>query len=187
MKEHPFPPVVRWALFPALAAIAGACGGAIFNPRFAAMAGAIGAGAALASMLTVRLWPSLVAAPAFGILAASSGMALLETLVLGRPGNAWSMLDRLIREPGALILLSAVPLLQSLVHRFALPRPWPLGLAAGFGAAAIVFVLGLACVRGPGSQVGGFLAAATLAQVPAVLAARAVARRLRPGMIDSGP
>ena len=180
MKEHPFPPVVRWALFPALAGLAGAVGGAVFSPRFAAMAGAIGAGAALASMLTVRLWPSLVAAPAFGIFAASSGMALFEAAASGRTGSAWNMLDLLIQEPDALILLSAVPLLQTLIHRFALPRAWPLGLAAGFGAAALAFVLALARVRGSGGEVGGFLAAATLAQVPAILSARAVARRLRP-------
>ena len=96
-------------------------------------------------------------------------------------------LDAALKRKPALILMSAVPLLQSLVHRFVLPWPWPLGLAAGFGAAAIAFALALACVRGAGIQVGGFLAAATLAQVPAVLAARAIARRLRPGMIDSGP
>jgi hypothetical protein len=182
LSAHPFPPVVRWALFPALAAIAGSIGGVVFLPRFAVMGGAISAGAALASMLTVRRWPSLVAAPVLGIFAACSGMALFLALASGRPPNAWSMLEDLIRQPDALILLSAVPLLQTAVHRIALPRPWPIGLVAGFGAAFIAFWLTLGFVQGgPVGPVAGFLATSTLAQVPAVLAARAVSRRLRPG------
>jgi hypothetical protein len=180
---------VRWALFPALAGVAGAAGGAFggsfwnrtISLQAAVFGGAISAGAALASMLTTRAWPSLVAAPALGMSAICSAIALAESFRSGGFPDPRAVLEKLVGSFRILLLLGTVILLHTAVHRIALRRAWPVVLASGAVAAILSFALPTLLLLEFGRmEAAAFLSASTLAQVPAVLAARALARRLRP-------
>lgn len=181
---------MRWALFPALAAFAGAAGGAIgvglwgrtIAFQAAVFGGAIAAGAALASMLTTREWPSFVAAPVLGISAICSAIALAESFSSGGFPDPHAVLRKLTESFRVLLLLGTVLLLHTAIHRIALRRAWPVALASGAGASLLSFALPtILFVEFGRTEAAAFLSASTLAQVPAVLAARALARRLRPG------
>jgi hypothetical protein len=190
-RSHPFPPVVRWALFPALAAFAGSVGGALGaalilrefdNPGPAIMAGALGAGASFASMLTTRSWPAFIAAPALSVSAFVSGFAILEAIESGYFPAPWLILTQLTHEGGTVLPIGFAALAQTATHRIAIQRSWVVGFAAGAGFAVLTLALVLTLLPNEPQRiaVAGLLSAATLAQVPAILAARGVARRLRP-------
>lgn len=185
MSPPPFPPVVRWALFPALAGLAGAAGGALglaltrdANARLIVIAGSLSAGAGLGSMLGASVWARLFGAPVLGVLMASAGAALVESLERGGPVQAWSFLARVLSQLDGLILLSWVPFTQAIVHRTTSVRGGLRGLALGLVFGLLTF--GIAAGIGAPTFIGLLLAFAIVAQVPAVLAAGAVARRLRP-------
>ncbi|HEX7901833.1 MAG TPA: hypothetical protein VF950_29010 [Planctomycetota bacterium] len=189
MIAHPFPPVVRWALFPALAGLAGGVGGALgaslgglgMDVWPVVMTGALSMGAALASMLTMYAWPCLLAAPAFGLFVLVTGLACMDTVESGDPPNPRRIINHMMNELSVPLLFGTVDLLQAAVHRLALRRSWPIVLGSGIAVATLSFALGLLLPPQLWNfAVAGLLSASTLAQVPAVLAARGVARRLRP-------
>ena len=184
---HPFPSVVRWAIFPALAGVAGAAGGAIgtYGERdavvLAILAGAIGAGAAFASGLARRAWPCLLAAPFAGVWAVAVGMAVAIGIQSGAFPDPARLLERLLGMSSALLLLAVTSFLQSASHRLAQGRPGLAVLGCGIGAGALAFLLALLLTEARWRwMAASFVGAATLAQAPAYLVARAVARRLRP-------
>ena len=172
---------MRWAIVPALAAVAGCAGGALgdwlskYEGGLWPMAGGIAGAAAVASTLTRRAWPCFLAAPALGILGAAAGPEVL------RRGSAWETLSWVLGAPDALILLSAAGLFQVLIHWIGARRSRWAALAAGLVSSGALFLAALPLVAASiRFAVGAFLALSTLAQVPVALAARAIARRLRP-------
>ncbi|HEX7901832.1 MAG TPA: hypothetical protein VF950_29005 [Planctomycetota bacterium] len=190
MREHPYPPVVRWALFPALAGLAGAAGGVLgvslageaSATRLIVIGGCLSAGAGLASMLSSRAWICLLGAPILGVLTASTGVAVVEALERGGAIRPWVLLTRILQDARGLVLVGWVPLAQTIVHRTTSIRGWRPGVALATGFGLLSFALtALLAPRGAGMlPVGATLALSICAQVPAVVAAVAVARRLRP-------
>ncbi len=176
---HPFPPVVRWAVFPALAALAGAAGGAT-SLRVIVIFGLLAAGAAVGSMLSRKRWVFLVAAPLMGPLAACSGLSLLSAF----QGSSWQMLMSLLQEPGTLILVMGAACLQGAAHTLLLHRDPPataLRTAAHYViAGAAIALLSMATLRSSEAiPLAGFFFLSTALQTFSFRASLALAGRLR--------
>lgn len=149
--------------------------------RLAVVASVFAGWTALASVLTRRAWPSVLAAPFIGLVAVAAGIGVADAIETAGPADPWRVIRRLLSDSRPLLLVGGVALLQAAAQRLSLRTLWPAALGIWTGAAILV---GAWCWplsethERPG--IPAFLAASTLFQVFAVLGARAVARRLRP-------
>lgn len=93
---HPLPPVVRWAVFPALSGLAGATGavfsGLLIDPtwhpgdvKLAAIGSGLGMGAALAAAISLNPWIALTAGFAAGLQVCVSVYAVHDAIRYGSP------------------------------------------------------------------------------------------------------
>lgn len=190
MKEHPYPPIVRWALLPALAALAGAAGGSAAGlfiveaphaPRVALISGTLAACSALASVLTLRRWPTFVCAPLFGLAGLATGIVLAEAVAGGGPSDPWTWLTRLAGQLRAVLVVIGVSVPQAAGHLLTRGGTWRFGLAAWSLAALLVLGVTYPLVHAfERPLVPAVLAGSTFAQLVAVTTSSAIARRLRP-------
>ena len=191
---HPFPPVVRWAVFPALAALAGATGGGCAgllsgHPQdaraMAGMGGALSAGAALAAAFSVRPWVALLAGPGLGLLVLCGGYAAFNRIAGAGPSDPWRLLLELLWSPGIFLIFGGTLWLQAAAHVREL-RPdrsaGPLRRTLSYlVAAAVTFPFGWAAPpSAKGVQIGTFTLLITALQILPLLASLALARRLQP-------
>ncbi len=190
---HPFPPVVRWAVFPALAAMAGAAGGGCASllsghPQYArdmaGMGGALSAGAALAAAFSVRPWVALLAGPGLGLLVLCGGYAAFERIAGAGPSDPWRLLLELLRSPGIFLIFGGTLWLQAAAHvrelspaRSVSPLTRSLSYLV---TAALAFPLGWASPRHENMwPIAAFCSLTTAPQILPLLASLALAKRLK--------
>ncbi len=177
----PFPPVVRWAVFPALAALAGATGGALAALAaehgwflWTAIAGSLGAGSAFSSGFERRPWLAFLVGPVLGAL-----FACAAAFANGHLENGFiDVIRNLLREPQTLFSMASAVSLQTAAHLLALRRAGPARLGAIYGGAAVLagsIAAAFMDVRG----IATLFFLSTAAQVVALPASRALARRLQ--------
>ena len=129
---HPFPPVVRWALFPVLAGAAGAAAGWLAaalvgysrTTETIGIGATWGLGAAMAAALSPRPWIALGVAPLLAVLILCSGMSALsyDPSSAARYRPPADILRRLLEDPSRLIFFAGVPWLQAAAHVLGLRR-----------------------------------------------------------------
>jgi hypothetical protein len=153
---HPFPPVVRWALFPALAALPGGLGGALAMSYpdvelilgwFAAF-GLLAAGSALGACLSGRLWLTWALALPLSVFWATLALTL-GLFVLDIPAQPFPLLRRTLAGEGELWCYPALACLQTLAHASALGMSWKRGLGVYLAAALLALPLTYAARNHP--------------------------------------
>jgi hypothetical protein len=182
VKEHPFPPLVRWALFPFLAAMASVAGTLVATPlseypvsRAALLFGSLAAAAAGSSVLSSKPWIFVSLAPALGWLLSFAALRLASDPHRG----VWMNATGFLSIADVLLVLIWLPCLLSAAHALALQwaqAPWT-RIGAIYVIAALLSLLPLPFLGSP-RVFPMFLS--TLAQGAAFLAARTVARWTSP-------
>ena len=194
---HPFPPVVRWAIFPALAALAGAAGGVaswVFTDPTAGLIlpsvflASLAAGCAAGAMLSTRRWVFLAGSPILGFLTLCTWFSLA-----GFPGiramSPWEVALLFLGESKACLLILGTAWLQGAAHTWSLhlrPAFRTLRSAGPYGIAALLAgLLALLFVKGrEGAELALCFSLFTAFQAAAFLASLALARRLQPDILQ---
>ena len=185
-RPHPFPPVVRWVVFPALAVLAGAAGSvAIIRESDVAVIGALlSLSAAVCIAITSKPLPGLVGVPFVGLFLFCGGFAAFQLLWQGRSNSdAWDVAQKLWESKEAAALFLAVTLAQAVGHYLSLIRKLRLGpsllLYAGLGfLVGAIFVPIMPHSNPKPAETIGFSAATCGLQAFAMEFSRILARRL---------
>lgn len=184
----PFPPVVRWMLFPALAGLAGGAGAAApvaFTRPDALLwvfaGGTLCAAGAMGGAISSRVWIPVAASPLFAVAGAVVAYSLSLTWS-GWPVTPRSAFRDLLDGEVAILLFAFTVGLGTLAHAAAIRLDalcsWRRGLAIYGGAAAILAALCAGFGERATRDFAPSLGLALLAQISPARVAAHLARRL---------